>query len=87
MNVISISNFRKNELTDFLGRKYSDRNGVEVQLYKIVDLAYLSSETHYVSVIILFTSQLCAMRTYRGFQVACQNEKCQMQSPLTLTNN
>jgi len=23
---------------------------------------------------------------YRGFQVACQNEKCQVQNPLTLTN-
>ena len=24
---------------------------------------------------------------YRGFRVACQGEKCQMQSPLTLTNH
>ena len=34
-------------------------------------------------------SQGCtqAMPTYRGFQFACQNEKCQAQSPLTLTTN
>ena len=24
---------------------------------------------------------------YRGFQIACEKEKCQMQSPLTLTNH
>ena len=39
----------------------------------------------------LHTTQQCSylqdQTCYRGFQVACQNEKCQVQSPLTLTNH
>jgi len=43
-------------------------------------------ELHHIHNCFLFVKLLCKVSNYRGFQVACQNDKCQVQNPLTLTN-